>query len=99
MTLDDIHADYADPALHACGHYIGGRWIAGGGISVINPSTGQTLAEVADADIPIAGAAVDAAAAAAQGWRETPSRQRSEILRRWFTLFTERAEEFALLIA
>jgi len=99
MTLDEPRLDFADPALHAHGLYIGGRWIAGGGIPVIDPSTGQPLAEVPDADLSMAAAAVDAAAAAAKGWRETPSRQRSEILRRWFTLFTERAEEFARLIA
>ncbi len=99
MTLDEPRLDFADPALHAHGLYIGGRWIAGGGIPVIDPSTGQPLAEVPDADLSMAAAAVDAAAAAAKGWRETPSRQRSEILRRWFTLFTERSEEFARLIA
>jgi len=99
MTLDETRRDYADPSLHAQGLYIGGRWIGGGGIPVVDPSTGLVLAEVADADLAMAAAAVDAAAAAAKGWRETPSRQRSEILRRWFTLFTERAEDFARLIA
>jgi succinate-semialdehyde dehydrogenase/glutarate-semialdehyde dehydrogenase len=99
MTLDETHFDFADPALHAHGLYIGGCWIAGSGIPVTDPSTGQTLAEVPDADLSMAVAAVDAAAAAAKDWRETPSRQRSEILRRWFTLFTERSDEFARLIA
>ena len=41
--------NYADPALHAHGLWIGGQWRAGGGIPVINPSTGLALAEVADA--------------------------------------------------
>ena len=99
MTREAPRSDYADPALHAQGLYIGGRWLAGSGIAVIDPATGQPLAEVADADMSMAAAAVDAAAAAAKGWRETPTRQRAEILRRWFTLFTERAGEFARLIA
>lgn len=89
----------SDPAAHARGLYIGGRWLPGGGIPVIDPSTGSALAEVPDAARADAAAAVEAAAAAAPGWRATPTRQRAEILRRWFTLFTERAEEFARLIS
>ena len=70
MTLDTAppHLNYADPALHAHGLWIGGQWLPGTGISVINPSTGLELAEVADAGIADAMAAVDAAEAAAPGW-------------------------------
>ena len=82
MTLDAPIRDYADPALHAQGLWIGGQWLQGRGIPVIDPSTGRVLAEVADAGIAEAMAAVDAAEAAAPGWRATPPRQRSEILRR-----------------
>src|SRR5690606_105320 len=64
-----------------------------------NPSTGETLAEVADASIDDALRAVDAAAAAATEWRSTPTRQRAEILRRWFQLMTDHAEELARLIS
>ena len=76
-----------------------GDWLPGGGIPVTDPSTGRVLAEVPDAGITEAAAAVDAAAAAAAGWRAMPTRQRSEILRRWFNLMTERAEELARLIS
>ena len=99
MTLDTAFTGYADPALHAEGLYIGGQWQAGRGIPVTDPSTGTTLAEVPDASIEDAMRAVDAAEAAAAGWRATPPRQRSEILRRWFALMTERAEDLALLIS
>ncbi|QDY71169.1 NAD-dependent succinate-semialdehyde dehydrogenase [Qingshengfaniella alkalisoli] len=99
MTLDNAFIGYADPALHAAGLYIGGKWQPGTGIPVLDPSTGKTLAEVPDAGIDDAMRAVDAAHSAAAGWRRTPSRQRSEILRRWFTLMTEHAEELALLIS
>ncbi len=99
MTLDTPFTGYSDPALHAEGLYIGGEWLPGGGIPVIDPSTGRTLAEVPDAGEAEAMRAVDAAEAAAAGWRATSPRQRSEILRRWFTLMTEHAEELALLIS
>ena len=81
----------------ACGS--AAQWLPGGGIPVTDPSTGAALAEVADAGVAEAMAAVDAAEAAAAGWRATPPRQRSEILRRMFTRMTEEAEALAHLIA
>nr|WP_228461685.1 NAD-dependent succinate-semialdehyde dehydrogenase [Paracoccus liaowanqingii] len=96
---DTRFSGYADPSLHAHGLWIGGRWLGGAGIPVTDPATGQTIAEVPDAGFAEATMAVDAAAAAAEGWRSTPPRQRSEILRRWFELMREHAEELALLIS
>ncbi|MBP0438313.1 NAD-dependent succinate-semialdehyde dehydrogenase [Tianweitania sediminis] len=90
---------FADPAVHAQGLYINGQWEEGTGIPVVNPSTGEVLAHVADAGVEDAMRAVDAAHAAAAQWRATSSRQRSEILRRWFQLMTEHAEELAMLIS
>jgi len=91
-----------DPASCARGLYIGGDWSWPAGrkpIPVIDPSTGQILAEVPDASVADAAAAVEAAAQAAAAWRSTPPRRRSEILRRCFELMTERAEDLARLIA
>ncbi|MEM5470434.1 NAD-dependent succinate-semialdehyde dehydrogenase [Hoeflea sp. AS60] len=99
MTLAINVAGYADPALHAHGLYIGGKWEKGAGIPVINPSTGDVLAEVADASVEDAARTVDAAEAAATGWRDTPSRKRAEILRRWFELMSAHSEELAMLIS
>lgn len=99
MTIHTTTSRYADPALHAQGLFIGGRWEPGAGIPVLDPSTGRMLAEVPDASIGDAMRAVDAAEAAAAGWRATPPRQRSEILRRWFQLMSEHAEVLAGLIS
>nr|CAD6436278.1 aldehyde dehydrogenase [Rhizobium sp. Q54] len=97
--LQTTSLNYADPALHTGGLYIGGEWQPGSGIAVHDPSTGKVLGEVADASAEDALRAVDAAHAAAAAWRETPPRQRSEILRRWFQLMTDHAEELARLIS
>lgn len=99
MTMHTSVSGYADPSLHAQGLYIGGRWEAGSGIAVTDPSTGEVLAEVPDASIEDGMRAVDAAEAAAPGWRATPPRQRSEILRRWFQLMSDHAEDLARLIS
>jgi succinate-semialdehyde dehydrogenase/glutarate-semialdehyde dehydrogenase len=99
MNIERSMSNYADPALHAHGLYIGGRWEAGKGIPVIDPATGEALTEVADATVADAMRAVDAAEQAAVGWRATPARQRAEILRRWFELMTSHADELAHLIS
>jgi succinate-semialdehyde dehydrogenase/glutarate-semialdehyde dehydrogenase len=66
---------------------------------VIDPSTEAVIAAVPDATLADAAAAVEAAARAAESWRETPPRKRSEILRRCFELMVERSETIARLIS
>lgn len=79
---------------------IGGRWVDGsdGTLRVEDPSTGETLTEVADASAEDAMAALDAAAGAQLAWARTPPRERGEILRRTFDAIVARADELALLM-
>ncbi|MFJ7792535.1 NAD-dependent succinate-semialdehyde dehydrogenase [Pseudomonas sp. NPDC096950] len=82
--------------------FIGGQWKASASrqrIDVIDPSTEAVIAQVADATLEDARAAVDAAAAAAPGWAATAPRQRSEILRRCFELITRDSDQIARLIS
>jgi succinate-semialdehyde dehydrogenase/glutarate-semialdehyde dehydrogenase len=81
---------------------IGGKAVAasgGGTFEVIDPATGERIAEVADGTVEDAAAAVDAADAAAESWAATAPRQRAEILRKAFELMTSRADELAHLIS
>ncbi|HEX2896275.1 MAG TPA: aldehyde dehydrogenase family protein, partial [Marmoricola sp.] len=80
---------------------IGGEWrdaADGGTFAVEDPSTGETLCEVADATPDDARAALDAAVAAQASWAATPPNERSEILHRAFLALNERADELALLM-
>jgi len=81
--------------------YIAGEWReASGGrtLPVEDPSTGETLCEVADASPDDALAALAAAHEAQASWRAHPPRERGEILRRAFEELTRRADELALLM-
>jgi succinate-semialdehyde dehydrogenase/glutarate-semialdehyde dehydrogenase len=83
------------------GLLLGGEWReAEGGkrLDVEDPSTGETLAGVADASVSDGTAALDAAVDAQAGWAATPPRDRGEILRAAFEKVTERAEDLALLM-
>jgi succinate-semialdehyde dehydrogenase / glutarate-semialdehyde dehydrogenase len=81
--------------------FIGGEWReASGGatLGVEDPSTGETLVEVADATAEDAVAALDAACAVQAEWAAHPPRERGEILRRVFEEMTRRSDELALLM-
>lgn len=83
------------------GLLIGGQWrdaASGHTFAVHDPSTGDVLAEVADATPEDGMAALDAAAAAQAAWAATAPRERGEILRRAFDIVTARAEDFALVM-
>ena len=83
------------------GLLIGGRWrdsSDGRTLAVEDPSSGATLAHVADATVADGKAALDAAVAAQGDWASAPPRDRGEILRAAFERITERAEDFATLM-
>ena len=83
------------------GLFIGGEWRdagAGNTLPVEDPATGETLVEVADADVDDAKAALGAAVDAQAEWAATAPRDRGEILRRAFEELTERADELAVLM-
>jgi succinate-semialdehyde dehydrogenase / glutarate-semialdehyde dehydrogenase len=80
--------------------YIGGEWRDGaaGTLSVEDPSTGDSLCEVADASVDDARATLDAAVAAAPEWAAYPPRERAEILYRAFEAIVARQDDLALLM-
>jgi len=81
------------------GLFIGGEWRDGQAtLTVEDPSTGETIAEVADATPDDARAAMDAAAGMREEWAAWAPRERGEILRRAFEALTARADDLALLM-
>jgi succinate-semialdehyde dehydrogenase/glutarate-semialdehyde dehydrogenase len=81
--------------------FIGGEWRDGTGgetLEVEDPSTGESIASVADATPDDATAALTAAHEMQGEWAKHPPRERGEILRRAYEKLTERKEELALLM-
>jgi succinate-semialdehyde dehydrogenase/glutarate-semialdehyde dehydrogenase len=80
---------------------IGGAWVDGetaATFDVHDPATDAVLCAVADATANDAVAALDAACAAAEHWRATAPRERSDVLRRAHELVAQRSEDLALLM-
>ncbi len=81
--------------------YIRGEWRPASGegrLPVEDPSTGETLVEVADGQPEDALDALAAASEKQAEWAAHPPRERGEILRRAYELVSERADELALIM-
>lgn len=90
-----------DPSLLKSHALIGGKWESadsGERSEVKNPSTGEVLASV-----PVMGAAeteraITAAADAFIQWKRSTVIERSKLLRRWYDLVLENAEDLAVIL-
>jgi succinate-semialdehyde dehydrogenase/glutarate-semialdehyde dehydrogenase len=82
--------------------FIDGKWLTGSTgkvIGVVDPSSGEVIASVADASIEDGLEAVRVAHEAGPAWAATSPRKRSEVLRRCFDLMNERKDMLAELIS
>jgi succinate-semialdehyde dehydrogenase/glutarate-semialdehyde dehydrogenase len=98
MTQADLSGLLGHIPAHA---YVGGDWRPAADaatFAVLDPATGDALAEVADAGSGDAIAALDAACAAQDAWAATSPRQRSEILRRAYELMIANRDQLAALV-
>ncbi|MGD8278436.1 MAG: aldehyde dehydrogenase family protein, partial [Gemmatimonadota bacterium] len=81
--------------------FIGGEWVegeAGSRFATLNPATGKTLAEVAEARAEDVGAAVTAARAAMRGpWRSMAPADRAALLWKISSAIEARADELVRL--
>jgi 1-pyrroline dehydrogenase len=81
-------------------NYIGGKWVdAAGGetMEVLNPATGETIAEVPASTADDADRAVQAAKEALPEWLETTPGERAEMLLKLADVIEENADELAEL--
>ena len=70
----------------------------GDAFAVRNPATGRLLADVGRAGADTVTAAIDGAARAARGWRDTPAAVRGEILKAAAALLLARRDDLARLL-
>ncbi len=80
-------------------NFIGGEWVEseGGTMEVLNPSTGEVIAEVQRSTEADVDRAVDAAKSALPDWLEKTPKDRMELLLKLADLIDENADELAKL--
>lgn len=89
-----------DKSLLKSKNYIDGAWVSGGAgtFEVTNPATGSVVTTTANGSVEDATAAVEAAAAAFTDWGRRPAKQRATILRKWFNLLMENADDLGAIM-
>ena len=89
-----------DPTLFRTENYINGEWKSTDHdqIEVINPSTGDAIAKVSDGKTADAALAVGFAAKAFRNWSRMPAKERANLLRKWYELILENAEDLGRLM-
>jgi succinate-semialdehyde dehydrogenase/glutarate-semialdehyde dehydrogenase len=86
--------------------YVAGRWItsneaevAGCGVfDVTNPSTGEIITQLPDLTADSARQAIDAAYLAQKDWAAKTGKERSAVLRNWYNLLIENADDLASIL-
>jgi succinate-semialdehyde dehydrogenase/glutarate-semialdehyde dehydrogenase len=78
--------------------YIDGAWVGTPAMAVIDKATGEEITRVPDMGAKETNAAIEAAHRAFKPWAARLAKDRSKILRRWYELIIEHADELALLL-
>ncbi|MCL4160384.1 UNVERIFIED_CONTAM: hypothetical protein GTU68_006165, partial [Idotea baltica] len=90
-----------DPALLETRAYVDGTWCdADGGATfdVRNPARGDVVATVADLGRPEVARAIEAARIAQKPWAARSAKERAVILRKWYELMVENADDLAKIL-
>ena len=90
-----------DPGLLKTDAFINGEFVPAktdARFVVTNPANGQSIAEVADFGAEGIAAAIDAAEAAGPDWAARTAKDRAAILRRWYDLCIEHADDLATIL-
>jgi len=87
------------PELLKTDAYINGEWVSSKDtISVYDPSDGTCVAKVAKMGAGETDHAINAAEQALKPWQQKTSKQRANLLRRWYELILENQEDLAQIL-
>jgi len=99
-TITDLRTLLKDPTLLAEQAYVAGEWVDGeeGTFPVTNPARGDVIANVADLSRAQVGQAIAKAEIAQKEWAKFTGKERANILRKWYDLMMENAEDLAIIL-
>ena len=90
-----------DPSLLATQGYLAGEWVDGedgATFDVMNPARGDVIAKVADLSRAQTAQAIAAAEAAQKEWAAKTAKERANILRHWYDLMMENADDLGTIL-
>ncbi len=90
-----------DPSLLCSQAYVAGKWVdadSGATFDVTNPARGDVIATLPDLGLDEVRRAIDAAAASQKAWAARTGKDRAAVLRKWFDLMVENADDLGLIL-
>ncbi len=100
-ALEDIRNQLNDPALFREQAYVDGEWVeaaSGERMTVYDPATGRPLGSVPRMGREDVRRAIDAAERAFREFRALTGKERAALLRRWYDLVMENADDLAYIM-
>ncbi|MDG1531369.1 MAG: NAD-dependent succinate-semialdehyde dehydrogenase [Paracoccaceae bacterium] len=97
----DLASQLKDPSLLVTKGLVNGEWVDGEDgktFAVTNPARGDVIAEMADLSRAQANEAIAAAAVAQKKWAARTAKERAVILRKWYDLMIENADDLAMIL-
>ncbi len=96
----DLKSLLKDPSLLETRAYVGGKWVDGdqGTFDVTNPARGDVIAKVADLSRAQVAGAIAQAEKAQKEWAKWTGKERAAIMRKWFDLMMENADDLATIL-
>ena len=101
LPSSKVSEHLTDKGLFQTGAHIGGQWTPASGnatFAVLNPATGEDIADVADCGTAETNAAISAAAAAFPSWAKRPGKERAALMRRWYELILDSKDDIAKIM-
>ncbi len=90
-----------DPSLLCSKAYVAGEWVdadSGATFDVTNPARGDVLTTLPDLGIDEVRRAIDAADASQKAWAARTGKDRAGILRKWYDLMVENADDLGRIL-
>jgi len=100
-TQTNLSTLLKDPSLLATKGYVDGAWIEasdGATFEVSNPARGDVICAVADLNRADVNRAIAAAKVAQKPWAARTAKERATVLRRWYELMIENADDLATIL-
>ena len=101
MTATDLKSRLADPSLLRTQAYVNGAWVDaddGATFAVTNPARGDVICTVPDMTAAETARAIDAAYDSQKAWAAQTGKERAAILRRWYDLMVENADDLGMIL-
>jgi len=100
-TQTNLSTLLKNPSLLATKGYVDGAWVEasdGATFEVNNPARGDVISTVADLNRADVNRAISAAKIAQKPWAARTAKDRATVLRRWFELMIENADDLAIIL-